>query len=72
MIIVMEMSSGRTRGEVFSRDGEACSENLNAAGLDVPRIEARLEEVAASAHRQSAQWEMAGFMASLYAADYAE
>jgi len=62
MIIVMEMSSGRTCGEVFSCDGEACDERLTAGGPGVPRIEARLEEVVASA-----QTDMSGFRASLYA-----
>lgn len=68
MVIVMEMSTGRAYGEDLSSYGEAYGDEvLNAGWADVPRIEARLEEVVVSARREPANADVDGFMARLYA-----
>jgi len=68
MVIVMEMSTGRTCGAELGGYGEAYGDEvLNAGWADVPRIEARLEEVVASTRREPARTEIEGFLARLYA-----
>lgn len=64
MVTVMEMSTGRTCDDEFGSYGD---EVLNAGWAEVPRIEARLEEVVVSAHYEAAKSDIEGFMARLYA-----
>lgn len=65
MVVVMEMDSGRVVPEEnhLVYDDEV----LSAGWMEVPRIEPRLEEVAAARHEPSAR-EVEGFLARLYAA----
>jgi hypothetical protein len=66
MVIVMEMSTGKSAGQ--TSDGEVYGDEvLNAGWAEVPRIEARLEEVAVSARCEPARVDVDGFMARLYA-----
>jgi hypothetical protein len=66
MVIVMEMSTGRS--EAPGGDGDVYGDEvLNAGWAEVPRIEARLEEVVVSARREPAGVDVDGFMARLYA-----
>lgn len=68
MVSVMEMSTGRIVGEDLGGYGEAYGDEvLNAGWAEVPRIEARLETVAASGRHEPADVDVAGFMARLYA-----
>lgn len=68
MVIVMEMGTGRTCGGELGGYGEAYGDEvLNAAWAEVPRIEARLEEVVVSTHREPARADVEGFLARLYA-----
>ena len=72
MVIIMEMSTGKsagqTSGDAPGSDGEVYGDEvLNAGWAEVPRIEARLEEVAVSARREPARVDVDGFMARLYA-----
>lgn len=67
MVILMEMSSGRACGNDFGCYGRMCGGDVsNASGAEVPRIEARLEEVVVAAHRKPAIAGIAGFMAHRY------
>ncbi|MDQ5906994.1 MAG: hypothetical protein QG590_1476 [Pseudomonadota bacterium] len=65
MVIIMEMDSGKVIAEesFCAYDDEV----LNAGWADVPRVEPRLEEVAAARH-EPAEREVEGFLARLYAA----
>lgn len=72
MVIIMEMSTGRSTdrvcGEALGSYGEAYGDEvLNAGWAEVPRIEARLEEVVVSTHREPVNADVDGFMARLYA-----
>lgn len=65
MVVVMEMDSGRVVPEESHLVYD--DEVLNAGWADVPRIEPRLEELAATRHEPS-ECEIEGFLARLYAA----
>ena len=68
MVIVMEMSTGRTDGEGVACYGEAYGDEvLSASWAEVPYVEARLEEIAVSTRREAAKNDIEGFMARLYA-----
>lgn len=68
MVIIMEMSSGRTEGGEFRCDSDAYGDEvLNAGWTDVPCIEARLEEVAVATHGAPASVDIETVMACLYA-----
>lgn len=64
MVIVMEMSTGRTQE---TDPGIYGDEVLNAGWAEVPCIEARLEHVAVTSGQQPATTDIEGFMARLYA-----
>lgn len=68
MATVMEMSTGRTYGEELGSYGESYGDEvLNAGWAEMPRIEARLEEVVMSTRHQPAKSDIEGFMTRLYA-----
>jgi hypothetical protein len=68
MVIIMEMGAGRTYGEEPGRYGASYGDEvLNAGWAEVPRVEARLEEVVVSTRREPVKADIEGFMARLYA-----
>ena len=63
MVIVMEMSTGRTRDEKLdSYDDEV----LNAGWTEVPRIGIQLQVVGMPSRGELARVDVEGFMARLY------
>lgn len=68
MVIIMEMGTGRADREDPGCYREAYGDEvLNASWAEVPRVEARLAEVAASRHGEALKTDIEGFMARLYA-----